>query len=89
MTKGKELQLLNEVDSVSTTNFQKHLDKLHSKNSENWKTELMTQNWGGDYELADVQSFQQAITARSYTGAAVALELKTRHNALKKIIDSA
>ncbi|MBX2847823.1 MAG: type III secretion protein HrpF [Acidiferrobacterales bacterium] len=74
---------------MAATNFQKHLDNQYSERSDDWSEQLKDINWGGDFELADAEAFFRATTAKNVGTWAVGLELKTRHNALKKIIDSA
>jgi len=74
---------------MQATNFQKHLDKQYKERSEDWGNQLKDINWGGDFELADAEEFLRATTAKNIGSWAVGLEIKTRHNALKKIIDSA
>ena len=74
---------------MTATNFQKHLDQQYNERSEEWGEQLRDINWGGDFEFADSEAFFRATTAKNIGSWAIGLEIKTRHNALKKIIDSA
>lgn len=73
---------------MNRTNFQRYLDENYQKHSETWKNELINIDWGGDFSIADGEAFYRATTDKSVAGWAISTELKTRHNALKKIIDS-
>ena len=71
-----------------STNFQKYLDDLYSSRSDSWKSELKNLDMTGDYEVADAEDFLATVTKKNTAQWAIGVELKTRHGALKKIIDS-
>ncbi len=71
-----------------TTNFQKYLDNNYREKSDNWKKELSKLDLTGDFNVADAEDFFKTVTEKSVANWAVSLEIKTRHAALKKIIDS-
>ena len=70
------------------TNFQKHLDNVYRQRQTEWKSELKNLDLAGDFKVADAENFLASVTSKSTTNWAVGVELKTRHGALKKIIDS-
>ena len=70
------------------TNFQKHLDNVYRQRQTEWKSELKNLDLAGDFKVADAENFLASVTSKSTANWAVGVELKTRHGALKKIIDS-
>jgi hypothetical protein len=70
------------------TNFQNYLDQNYSARSAEWSGELANLDLSGDFTVADANNFLQSVTKKSVANWAVGAELTTRHDSLKKIIDS-
>jgi hypothetical protein len=70
------------------TNFQSYLDQNYSARSAEWNSELANLDFSGDFTVADANNFLQLVTKKSVANWAVSAELTTRHDSLKKIIDS-
>ena len=70
------------------TNFQKYLDQNALLSKEVWQKELSNLDLTGDFHLEDADKFFDSITKKSVAHWAVGEEITTRHEALKRIIES-
>jgi hypothetical protein len=70
------------------TNFQSYLDQNYNTRSAEWSGELANLDFSGDFTVADANTFLQSVTKKSVANWAISAELTSRHDSLKKIIDS-